>query len=62
MSPSGSGSWCGSGGWGGARATACLARVIEKGRFDADAVASAEYEHEIRWEAARFGVAGRWLR
>lgn len=41
---------------GGPKATRCLARVIETGSYDADAVVSPEYEHEIRWEAARFGI------
>lgn len=41
---------------GGERATRCLARVIETGAYDRDAVQSPAFEHEIRWEAMRFGI------
>ncbi len=41
---------------GGTEATACLVRVIEHGVYDADNVASTDFVHEIRWEAARFAV------
>jgi len=41
---------------GGADAVTCLAHIITHGRFDEDSVANPKFVHEIRWEAARFGV------
>lgn len=41
---------------GGTRASECLARVIRTGAYDRDVVQSPELEHEIRWEAMRFGI------
>ncbi len=41
---------------GGARATACLAGVIEHGSYHPDLVSSPRFIDEIRWEAARFAV------
>jgi HEAT repeat protein len=41
---------------GGERATECLAQVIRTGVYDRDLVESPDFVHEIRWEAARFGI------
>ncbi len=41
---------------GGSQATKCLARVVRKGRYHPDVVGSPQFEHESRWEAARFGL------
>lgn len=41
---------------GGERATACLAHVIRTGVYDRDLVQGPDFVHEIRWEAARFGI------
>jgi len=41
---------------GGEAATACLVNVTKTGVYDADAVQSSDFVHEIRWEAGRSGV------
>ena len=40
----------------GADAVACLADLIRTGEYDETAVMSADFVHQIRWEAARFGL------
>jgi HEAT repeat protein len=41
---------------GGEKATACLENVIKTGVYAQDAVENSDFIHEIRWDAARFGV------
>lgn len=41
---------------GGSDAVTCLADVIRTGAYDGSMVASLDFAHEIRWEAARFGL------
>jgi len=41
---------------GGTAAVDCLVDVIKTGEYDQEAVANSDFIHQIRWEAARFGV------
>ena len=41
---------------GGTAAVDCLVDVIKTGEYDQEAVANSDFIHQIRWEAARFGL------
>lgn len=41
---------------GGTAAVDCLVDVIKTGEYDQEAVANSDFVHQIRWEAARFGI------
>jgi len=41
---------------GGPEASACLADVIRTAEYDQEAVQNSDFVHQIRWEAARFGI------